>query len=333
VESLTVVEVLGAHGEVVSRHRFVYSGADCRVSIGRAISCDVIVDDPRVAAEHLVLHCRADGSVTVTDPGSINGLTLNGRRVRGAREVRLIEPNVGLGRTRIRVRTLGETLAPEQPESAAGGQRRNLFLAGVAVAALAAFTSFETWVEAPVNITDALASEIMPLIMVVGIWTSLWAMLTRLNRSVWCWLPHLAIAGAALTGLGAGNWLLDVLAFAAQIRNPQTFKLPGLFLLVAGILFMHLRLATRIRPRRIAIATAALTGCVIALVTWIHHLSSERDVNMVAELGPIMPPALYLARGTPLSDFSSRLGALRGEADERRASALKRDPEPEEYGD
>jgi hypothetical protein len=330
VESLTVIEVLGAHGDVASRHRFAHSVTGRLLSIGRAISCDVVVDDPHVAAEHLTLHCQADGSVTVTDQGSINGLTLNGLRVRGAREVSLIDPIIGLGRTRIRVRTLGETLAPEQPDGAAGGQRRKLLLAGAAVAALVSFTVFETWVDAPVNFADALLSEFMPLTIVVAVWTSIWAMLTRLNLSVWCWLPHLTIAGAALAGLGTGNWLLDVLAFAAQIRHLQLLKASGLFLLAAGTLFMHVRLATRIRSRRIAVATAALTGCVIALVTWIHHLSSERDVNIVAELGPIMPPALYFAHGTPLSDFSLHMGALRSEADERRASALRKNPEPEE---
>ena len=333
MESLTVIEVLDAHGDVASRHRFAHSVTGRVISVGRAISCDVIVDDPRVAAEHLILKCQADGSVTATDQGSINGLTLNGLRERGAREVRLVDPIIGLGRTRIRVRTLGETLAPEQPDGAAGGHRRKLLLAGAAVGALAAFTVFETWIDAPVNFADALLSEFMPLTIVVAVWTSMWAMLTRLNLSAWCWLPHLAIAGAALAGLATGEWLLDVLGFAAQVRNLQIFKLSGLFLFAAGTLFMHLRLATRIRPRRIAVATAALTGCVIALVTWIHHLSRERDVNIVAELGPIMPPALYLAHGTPLSNFSVRLGALRGEADERRASALRRDPEPEEDQD
>lgn len=330
MESLTVIEVLGAHGDVASRHRFVHTGTGRRISIGRAITCDVVVDDPRVAAEHLILHCHADGSLAVTDPGSINGLTLNGSRLRGAREVRLIEPIIGLGRTRVRVRTLGETLPPELLDGTAGSHRRNLLLAGAALAALAAFTVFETWIDAPLNIANALASEFMPLAMIVAVWTSIWAMLTRLNLSVWSWLPHLAIACAALAGLGTGTWLLDVLAFAVQIRNLQIFKISGLFLLAAGTLFMHLRMATRIRPRRIAVATATLIGCVIALVTWINHLAGERDVNVVAELGPIMPPALYLAHGTPLRDFSLRLGALRGEADERRASALRKDPEPEE---
>ena len=134
MESLTVIEVLGAHGDVAARHRFTHSGTDRQLRVGRAIHCDVIVDDPRVAAEHLILQCNADGSVTVTDPGSINGLTLNGSHVRGAREVRLLDPIIGLGRTRIRVRRLGESLAPEQPVGGIGGRHRKLLLAAAGVA-------------------------------------------------------------------------------------------------------------------------------------------------------------------------------------------------------
>ncbi len=333
MESLTVIEVLGAHGDVAARYRFAHSGTDRQIRVGRAIHCDVIVDDPRVAAEHLILRCHADGNVTVTDPGSINGLTLNGSRVRGAREERLLDPIIGLGRTRIRVRTLGESLAPEQPVGGIGGRHRKLLLAASGVAALMAFTVFETWLEAPVDLVDALASELLPLTIVVAVWTSVWAMLTRLNLSVWRWLPHLAIASTALVGLGAGNWLLEILAFAAQIRSLPLFKLLGLFLLGAWALYMHVRLATRIRPPRIAVATVILVGSLLGLMTWTHHLSREKDVNVVAELGPILPPTFYLVDGKSLHDFSSGLGALKAEADERRASALRKDPEPEEDRD
>ncbi len=333
MESLTVIEVLGAHGDVAARHRFTHSGTDRQLRVGRAIHCDVIVDDPRVAAEHLILQCNADGSVTVTDPGSINGLTLNGSQVRGAHEVRLLDPIIGLGRTRIRVRTLGESLAPEQPVGGIGGRHRKLLLAAAGVAALTAYTVFETWVEAPVDLADALASEFLPLTILVAVWTSVWAILTRLNRSAWRWLPHLAIASTALVGLGAGNWLLEILAFAVQTRSLQLFKLLGLFLLAAWVLYLHVRLATRIRPPRIAVATVVLVGSLIGLMTWTHHLSREKDVNIVAELGPILPPTFYLVHGTSLHDFSSRLGTLRAEADERRASALRKDPEPEEDRD
>jgi hypothetical protein len=52
------------------------------ITVGRSSVCDVVIDDPRVSAEHARLVATTDG-VTVTDLDSLNGVFVNGVRVTG----------------------------------------------------------------------------------------------------------------------------------------------------------------------------------------------------------------------------------------------------------
>ncbi|WP_433547402.1 FtsK/SpoIIIE domain-containing protein [Streptomyces sp. CA-294286] len=59
-----------------------------RIRIGRSAEAEVPLDDPDVSRLHCTVTLSEDGLVTVADPGSTNGTTLDGQDV-GPREVRL----------------------------------------------------------------------------------------------------------------------------------------------------------------------------------------------------------------------------------------------------
>jgi pSer/pThr/pTyr-binding forkhead associated (FHA) protein len=50
------------------------------VTLGRSSKCDVVLDDPNVSREHAELRPRG-GSWVLTDLGSTNGSSVNGRRI------------------------------------------------------------------------------------------------------------------------------------------------------------------------------------------------------------------------------------------------------------
>jgi hypothetical protein len=52
------------------------------VTIGRSRQCDVVLNDPNVSRQHAEIRPRA-GSWVLTDLGSTNGSSLNGRRIEG----------------------------------------------------------------------------------------------------------------------------------------------------------------------------------------------------------------------------------------------------------
>src|SRR4029453_6059746 len=74
MEAVMVVEVLSGHHRVRTRYRFAEVGGEARCTVGRSVACDVVLDDPFVAAVHARVSVDAEGRVTVTDLESINGL-------------------------------------------------------------------------------------------------------------------------------------------------------------------------------------------------------------------------------------------------------------------
>ena len=51
-------------------------------TIGRSRQCDVVLNDPNVSRQHAEIRPRG-GSWVLTDLGSTNGSSLNGRRIEG----------------------------------------------------------------------------------------------------------------------------------------------------------------------------------------------------------------------------------------------------------
>jgi pSer/pThr/pTyr-binding forkhead associated (FHA) protein len=52
--------------------------------VGRDQSCDVFVPDPHISRKHLSIDVVGDGTITIIDLGSTNGMTINGERVPSA---------------------------------------------------------------------------------------------------------------------------------------------------------------------------------------------------------------------------------------------------------
>jgi pSer/pThr/pTyr-binding forkhead associated (FHA) protein len=70
------------------------------VTIGRSRQCDVVLDDPNVSRQHAEIRPRG-GSWVLSDLGSTNGSSLNGRRIDGPEVVKAGD-EVEVGTSKIR---------------------------------------------------------------------------------------------------------------------------------------------------------------------------------------------------------------------------------------
>lgn len=52
--------------------------------LGRDQTCDIFIPDPHISRKHLSLDVVGDGTLTVIDLGSTNGMLVNGKRVPSA---------------------------------------------------------------------------------------------------------------------------------------------------------------------------------------------------------------------------------------------------------
>ena len=119
METLALIEALDRDGHP----RQILRVAQWPVRIGRAIDCDLVLDDPHVAALHATLDWRDDG-LHVQPAATVNGVRL-GASVIAPGSSPLLPPSglLVLGATTLRVRLAGDVLAPVQRRVERGDMR------------------------------------------------------------------------------------------------------------------------------------------------------------------------------------------------------------------
>ena len=97
------------------RHRTVMMGQGA-ITVGRRLSCDVVISDMQVSREHARI-IIGEQSAAVEDLASINGVFVNGKRVRGMQRLSAGD-RIGIGDEVIEVLGFAEpSLHPhEEPE-------------------------------------------------------------------------------------------------------------------------------------------------------------------------------------------------------------------------
>lgn len=298
-----LIEEIGPHGHVVSRHRASGAGAECRV--GRDLGSDLVLDDEHAASTHAAFTLLEDGRVRVRDLGSRNGTRVDGARL-GPADERIVErAEVIVGRTRLRLRTARVPLADERPFQRDALRRHRTALAIAGVCACVAYAVFQAWLDAPTALGRSGTTAALTALGLIALWTGPWTLTTKLNLGSWQVRVHLAIVtiGAALCVWG--HWLAGVVAFAAQWTLLDAAGLAVVSGALLAALYLHLRNATSY-GRRTALAIAATLTLAIGTTAWlVQAWRDDGDVNRV-ELGPdvmflerrVVPnrdPADYLA--------------------------------------
>lgn len=315
-----LVEVLDDHRRVQLRQRLAGAGAQCR--IGRSVACDIPLDDAFAAPEHALLTLQEDGLVLVQDLGTRNGTTVDGARVNAAQGRVVAGGEIGIGHTRVRLRTAGEPLAPERPLHRDPLQQHRTAAAVTGLLLCLLFAAFMAWTRAPEQLAQGVLVAVLLAIAVLAIWTGAWALVSRLTVGAWLVRIHLALAALCVALWGWGYWLYTLAAFALQWRwlGPATAVLAAVVAFVAA--WRHLRYATHFR-RPAALALALLAPLLGGGLWWLVDLQLDpRTVNRVEQGARIHPPSVRVVASEDLGDFLTDVSELKREANRNRQRSL-----------
>jgi hypothetical protein len=271
------------------------------VMVGRAIDCDVVLDDPFVAAHHAALE-EADGVLSVHVGDSVNGGQLSHRHLKAGERANLAAGEVlQLGATRLRVRRAADAIAPEREllrEPAPG----RIPLA-VLVVALAAWSAAERWLNTDPGgrIIDYLPVLIGPLVA-LSVWCGFWSLGSRLFRHRFDYWRHARIASS--------YWLISVAVGVALPLAAYAFgwAFPSRIADIAGagvvwaMILAHLTLILPTRRRALAMGMSALFITGVAL-----FLTRNYQVNgrLFGELyvATLAPPVFRVASPVATTRF------------------------------
>jgi hypothetical protein len=310
------VEVPGRHGHPGQRVRVPALPA----TIGRAWSCDVVLEDRHVDPVHARLVQDEQGTCILEDAGSLNGLVTAAGRVP---RLAVAGPvSVQLGQTTVRLVPAASPVAPAVPlpppargvRALVSTPRRAavIVLLGLFVSA-AGFWAGDPDADSPRTVV----AGVLGLAAVLAAWAGVWALVGRSAVQHARFLAHFAAAWLALLVIEvvavAGDWtgfVLNVGGLAAVVDVTT-----GL-IVVAALLTAHFALATTMAPRRRVITAAAIVlgiaGAVALLEESARGEMGANDVAISASVRPV-PPALV--RTDDLETFLSGAAALRREVD------------------
>lgn len=289
------------------------------VTIGRAIDCDVLLDDPHAAAHHATLRATEAG-VELVAGDSANGVQLQGRSLASGATA----PVDGgtewqIGRSRLRLRLPGETLPAELPLSTPSpvrGRRLAAALAGLLIWVLA-----DHWLESdPGDPVSGYLSVLLGVPLALGFWCFLWALGSKLFTRHFDFLAHLRWAlGLLLAGLLL-DALLPLLAFALSWEwLPRAGELLALAL---GCLLLYGHLALIVPGRRRVLMAGFTTLLVVGagLKLTLHHQRTDRWFAPLY-LSSLGPPATRLAPAVTAEQFVDQARKLRGPLERRAREA------------
>lgn len=244
------IEVLDAKGRATAR----FAVEAWPVTIGRAYTNRVILDDPFVSPEHLSIAQDESGRLYASDLDSVNGL----RDAPGGKRVAVLPLVSGapfqIGHTVLRYCDFQQSVAPAAVEVGGRGRRVPSWCLGLAsLSILLVALLLENYFDSYERFYLARSvSETMATLSMVFSWAGLWSLLSRVVIGRFNYAEHFALAcGAIMISL-----LFTSTAEWAEFLRPALAALwvvsvVGSGALIGGLVFGHLAWASTMarRPR------------------------------------------------------------------------------------
>jgi len=288
VAPLGYIETLDGKGKVIGRQAI----KSFPVSIGRAYTNQVIVDDPYVCPMHLTIAPDEQGRLAARDLDSVNGL----RDGVGSERVAKLEIHSGtrfrIGRTVLRYLSIDHPLAP----TAIDRREKTRFLAspyaaiaaGSMVPLVLCAESFLSSVERVTAIN--IISEPLPIIATMLGWAGLWALASRLIVNRFSFAAHLTIVSMAFlttTFLGIVSEWSEFIFPAIPLLWMASLAVYGLVL--AGLVYGHLGFASPLRRRGRLWAALAVSVALVGMNTISYFAAHSKFSNVMDYTGVLKP--------------------------------------------
>lgn len=308
-----MVEVLTRLGQVRWRQRLTHFPA----TLGRALSCDVILEEADVSAEHARVVKADDGSLVLEDLKSRNGVRF--RRKRVDRLPLGERTEVKLGSSRVRFVSLDA-----RPEKTVLLQISRLDRLSSVLLALGAVAASAVVTEGLLSATKHRSSEVVTsylvIVMVAGGWAFAWALATRVAQGHFRFLGHFAAALMMLFALALVNRLPQFLAFVLRLSQGVEWALMVAMTAGAGawMLWHHLVRVTSWTERRAALVAGGLVLVGVGLASLERASAAQKYSVLLPLQGRAHPPIFLIGSADPVASLTDALPKLQEQVDQLR---------------
>jgi len=308
------VEILSRSMEVKSRHQH----GSMPIRIGRAYNNDIILDDPHIAAYHVIVDRDGEDSFTIRDLGSLNGIFIDGNR---QTESKINTATVfRLGHTYLRIRSTDCNVVDEIPVSSFH-KWDGCLPAIVGITLIVSVTAFVSWID-DFNKFDLSSyfGNIAGVLLCGLIWCGIWALVSRLFAGEQTKFGrHLLIFGCGLTVISVIDCTCGIFAYALSLEILTRYRSHIDIAMVAGIVFFHLRQINPNNIRRFSIV-CILLSLLGSATTLIYNYSGNKILADELFMYIRFPVALRISPDKPVSTFINDAGLLKSKLENEKAA-------------
>lgn len=313
--TLGLIEAFDRHGALLARAPITR----WPITVGRALDCDLVLDDPFVAPRHL----RIDRAVNEPRTVQVEVLeTRNGARLQRKQHgpgEHFDWPDgapIDLGHTHITLRLADAPIADEQPLPQFPWRTVGTTAALVALVLLVGLG--ESWLDArdTSQYLKAVPGVLLTLLVVLGAWSGVWAAANKVfagNLQFW---RHVRIACVAALGVDVVHLVAHLTAFVFSLEVFSQFASVLIVLVLAGALYAHL--ATVLPRRRVGLAWMVAAVVALGVPSWLgaQWLNNMR-LSQTLYMSSLFPPSLRVAPPVPVEQFLQETESLRSKLDRR----------------
>ncbi|WNG58282.1 FHA domain-containing protein [Archangium gephyra] len=316
MDEVIFLEVLEAD-EVHARHRL----DRFPVTVGRGYSNDVILDDPKVSASHLLIERTEDGRLVLRDTGSTNGTFRVEPWARLAELELSDDARVAVGDTVLRFRGRSHvvedtrvTAIPVAPQ-VRPFERPFAFPVVLAVTVLT-YLLREYLTNYQKTDWGSLALAVVAPVFVCFVWSGLWSVASKVARRVFHFGAHGTIGSLGLLGLLVIPLLIGVITYSLGLGAWVRWLYLATYLGWMGfILFWHLRYVTRTEPQRLITVLGIVLVC-FGVLTQADSLLGEEDFSSSIDFDrTLLPPAFQWVPSKPVETFFEGTQKLQEDVD------------------
>lgn len=309
-----VVQQVNRAGAVISTQKF----PGHRIVLGRALDCDVILQDPHIEPHHLVIEQDpVTDRLSATDLSSLNGswrIEQNRRGVLGHKKTKLTANSpffsgqvFELGRSHVRICSESHTVAPAIPLSrweALGHRLSHWWVYGTLVILLIALQVWDSYLSNPERkkLSQFLLSALYPVLGAV-VFAGIWAFIGKNIRHDTKFSTHLSTALAALLAVAVFEFIAPYWVYHFGVWNWQGGSVT---LFTAATVFalgyMTLSFATHL-VGLMRVGVAAVVPMVLLIPMLLEILGQPEFNSSPPYDRSMVEPAMQFRKATDVAEF------------------------------
>lgn len=328
-----IVQLINRAGAVISTQKFDKN----RIVLGRGLDCDVILQDPHVEAQHLVVEIdSASQGLSGRDLSTLNGtwrLEQNqrgvpGRRKNGFRESSFFSGQVfELGRTHVRICSSHHQVAPALPVSrweSLGHALAHWWIYSLLVVLLIALQIWDSYLSDPQRekLSQYALSALYPVLAAVA-FAGLWGFIGKNIRHDTKFGTHLSAALAAVFAVSVFEFIAPYWAFQFSLWQWQG-TITSLFMaaIVFALGLVSLSMATYLTGM-VRISVASIAPVVLLIPTLLAILGRPDFQPLPPYDRSMVEPAMQFREITEVEAFLEAAHQLYAESLDDSASAIE----------